>query len=218
MAEQLENRHRPTLGLVLLVVTIGLLAGYLLSRTLLTSPGPEPRGPTAVMPITLPLTLDEVGLAGGQVEPNGGNEGPDAISYCNHRPSADGLVGWDGNRLKSAEGRHRLAQMVVHFSSSIHATAYLAANSAIIDCDSWRAGDDGTMLFSVAEVSPSRIYGDEAKQFELTVTTGDVDLYLRTVLVRSGADVAQFTMASPDPGTLDDLDHLVALATTKLGF
>ncbi len=169
--------------------------------------------------IEVPLSLDEVGFAGGIVEATPIDEGPGAASYCNTSPSTDGLVSWNANRLTEDGGRHRLGQLVAHFESSIHATAFLGATSGLADCESWRGGsEDEPVTFTVTEVTPSRIFADETKQFELQAQRPTSVLYLRTYLVRSGSKVAQLTYVAPDPNDLADLDTLMTQAVANLGF
>ena len=168
--------------------------------------------------IELPLSLDEVGFPGGVVDPATATEGPGAASYCDHAPSIDGLSAWNANRLTEGGGRRRLAQLVAHFESSIHATTYLGAISGLIDCESWPGGtEDEPVTFTITEVTPSRVFADETKQFELQALRQTSVLYLRTYLIRSGHKVAQLTYVSPEPADLNRLQELTATAVAELG-
>jgi hypothetical protein len=207
----------PTLAAALAVAVIAVVAAVII-LWLLSSPDSgeetEAVGPPA---IELVLTAEEAGLVGGDVEPIRPTEGPGAPTYCNHSPDIDGLLGWDGNRVTAPNGQRRLAQMVARFRSSVHAAAYLASNSALIDCQTWESTTEDPVVFTVTEVVPRRILGDETKQFELTATRDDdAALYLRTILVRSGAMVAQLTMVSTDEADLGILAELAELAATRL--
>ncbi len=174
---------------------------------------------TQASTIEVPLSLHEVGFVGGIIDPTPAAEGPEATSYCNNSPSIDGLVDWNANRLTEDGGRRRFAQMVAHFESSIHATAYLDANSGLATCESWQGGsEDEPITFTVAEVTPSRIFADETKQFELQAQRPTSVLYLRTYLVRSGSRVTQLTYVSPDLNELDRLEILTTLAIIDLDF
>ena len=168
---------------------------------------------------SLPLSLDDVNFESGTVDIIADNEGPDVTSYCNNRAAATGLLEWRGNRLTEAGGQRRVAQFVAQFESSVHATMYLAENSDIVDCDSWQTGSRGNeVIFTIVETTPDRIFGDETKQFDLQVSGDGPELFLQTLLVRSGQEVAQFTFVSVNRQDLVRLEDLTAQATVELGF
>ncbi len=169
--------------------------------------------------LLLPLDPDAVGFEGGATEPAADSDGPLAPSYCNNVPEAGGLLAWRGNRLTDETGRRRLAQSIARFATSDDAGAYVEANSTIIDCASWQTtADDRQLRFEVIEVSPETIFGDETKRFDVQATVDGPDLFLQTLLVRSGRDVAQFTFVSANRQDLAQLDELVARAVVTLGY
>jgi hypothetical protein len=176
--------------------------------------------PAASDPIVLPLSLELVGVDAGTVETTGATEGPEATSYCNNSPEVSGLVDWQGNRLTEGSGRRRVAQLVARFESSFDAAAYVASSSAIIDCDRWETTsvDDEVLRFSVAEQIPATIFGDETRQFDLEAAADGPELFLRTLLVRSGNLVAQFTFVSANRQDLARIDDLAGTAADELGF
>jgi hypothetical protein len=170
-------------------------------------------------PIELPLDLDSVGFEAGTVEPTADSEGPDAASYCNNAPAASGLSDWRGNRLTEDSGRRRVAQLVARFESSFDAAAYVAASSAIIDCEEWETtSGDGVLQFTVSEQTPATVFGDETRQFDLQASAEGPELFLRTLLVRSQNLVAQFTFVSANRQDLARIDELAEVATEQLGF
>lgn len=201
----------------LLLVVVALIAYA--SRGVEGSSPPATAGSTDAGPIRLPLDLEAVGFADGTVLDVAPDEGPDAISFCNHAPAASGLVDWAGNRLTERDGRRRVAQLVARFATSVDAAAYLSENSTIVDCESWDAETDAdTVRFTVSETRPETLHGDETKQFDLEANTVGPDLFLRIVLVRSGPEVAQFTLVSANQQDLSLLDDLVTEATAELGY
>ncbi|MGF1597433.1 MAG: hypothetical protein ACFCVK_10990 [Acidimicrobiales bacterium] len=174
---------------------------------------------TATEPLVLPLDLAAVGFAEGTVEETALDEGPDAPSYCNTRPTTEGLREWRGNRLTEQDGRRRVAQMVSRFRSSLDAAAHLESTAAAVDCETWRTGQgDAAITFQALEGTPSTIFGDATRRFDLRATTSGPDLFLRTLMVRSGREVAQFTYVSANQQDLGLLDDLVAVAVTELGY
>jgi hypothetical protein len=187
----------------------------------------EPEGPAEpagaqldrASTIELPLSLDEVDFPGGAIDPTSASEGPGAASFCDNAPPADGLIEWNANRLTESGGRRRLAQLVAHFESSIHASTYLDAVSGLVDCETWPGGSpEEPVTFTITEVTPSRVFADETKQFELLATRPTSVLYLRTYLVRSGPRLVQTTYISADQADLGKLEDLTAAAVAELDF
>jgi hypothetical protein len=169
--------------------------------------------------LALPLDLADVGFDSGTVEETATDEGPGAISYCDHPPEATGLIEWRGNRLTENRGQRRVAQIVANFTSARQAAAYLASNSSIVDCTGWSAGSDGgAKRFTVIEETPQTVFGDETKQFEVEVDNDGPALFLRTLLIRSGAKIAQLTFVSVNRQDLSAIETLAAEATVELGF
>lgn len=146
-------------------------------------------------------------------------EGPGAVSYCNNSPQTDGLVDWAGDVITENNGRRRVVQVLSRFRSSVDAAAYVSSNSAIVDCETWEAPViDGTIAFTVAEVTPPTVVGDETRRFDLIASTDGPDLFLRVLLARSGRDVVQVTYVSANRQDLDDAQRLVNVASDKSGF
>lgn len=173
----------------------------------------------AAGPIVLPLDLTAVGFETGTVETTAADEGPDAPSYCNNRPLADGLVEWQGNRLTEDGGQKRVAQLVGRFETPLDASVFMTSVAEGVDCAEWTVGDGSTALtFHVTEQPPDSAFGDETKRFDLQVAAEGLDLFLRTVLIRSGHDVAQFTYVSVDEQDLALLDPLATSAVAVLGY
>lgn len=177
-----------------------------------TTPPADPSG------IVLPLGLTDVGIE-GTITAVASDEGPNATSYCNNTPDTAGLIDWSGNRLTETGGRRRVVQLLARFRSSVEAAAYMTSNAAIVDCESWEtAGQDAAVTFTIAELTPATIQGDETRQFELSATTDGPDLFLRVLLARSGRDVMQITYVSANRQDLDDTDRLLARAIETSGF
>lgn len=175
--------------------------------------------PAVATPLPLPLDLDDVGFDDGTIVATAPAEGPDALSFCNNIPSTEGLVEWAGNRLTESDGRRRVAQLLVRFETSADAAAHMSSNSSIIDCERWDATTGAeTVRFTVTEVVPEVVHGDETKQYDLTAITAGQDLFLRIALIRSGPDVAQFTIVSATRQDVDLLEGLVAIAVDELGY
>lgn len=200
---------------VLVIVSLFALVQRIGEQATTTPTGQAGPGATVVVP----LGLADVGFERGTVEETTSAEGPEAASYCDNVPVTDGLVEWSGNRLTEDGGRRRVAQLVARFQSSIDASAFVASHSTIIDCEEWEAeSGESALRLTVVEDVPETIHGDETKQFSLEASgTGPV-LFLRTVLVRSGADIAQFTFVSANRQDLTLLDDIVARAVARLGF
>ena len=167
----------------------------------------------------LPLVLESVGFVNGTTERSGDDEGPGAVSYCNRRPTADGLVAWSGNRLSAELSDQRVSQQVARFRSSLDADIYLSSNLDIIDCGRW-VTNDHKLEFTVAEATPWAIYGDDTRVLELqkVADRNGPALFLRTVLVRSGRDVLQLTLISANQRHLAKLESFTELAVTELGY
>ncbi|MGI9616436.1 MAG: hypothetical protein ACR2QO_26205 [Acidimicrobiales bacterium] len=169
-------------------------------------------------PLALPLDAVDAGFDATvtAVDPA---EGPEAMSYCNNVPQTDGLVDWAGDVMTENDGRRRVVQVLSRFRSSVDAAAYVSSNATIVDCEEWETpGTDGTIVFTVAEASPSTIVGDETRRFDLTATTDGPDLFLRVLLARSGRDVVQVTYVSANRQDLDDAERLVNVVGEKSGF
>ena len=228
----LARRIRTDPGLRLraaLAAAVGTAAvlGLVVGAVLIVGSG-DPSDPAATTaatdtpvrpPLVLPLDLALVGFDEGLVEPTPIDEGPAALGYCNRRPVADRLDEWQGNRLTDAEGRRRVAQMVARFQSSTDAAAHLTSITESTDCSAWTTGEGPEAItFTVSESPPSAVHGDETRRFDLVATSEGPNLFLRTVVVRSGRDVAQFTYVSANQQDLDVLDELVATSVSALGF
>lgn len=177
-------------------------------------PTAEQAGDTAFP--ALPLDLESVGFDTGSLVKTGQEEGPGAISYCNRRPTAEGLVAWDGNRLTAEESHQRVSQLVARFRSSLDADRYIESNSAITDCGRWTTGEEQLEL-TVVEREPRVLHGDDTRVFELQKLEPDPALFLETVMVRSGRDVLQLTFVSANQRDLAQLEPLTELAVEKLG-
>jgi hypothetical protein len=167
----------------------------------------------------LPLDLASVGFENGTVEPTAATEGPGAVSYCNRRPTADGLLSWDGNRLTAADNHQRVSQIVARFRSSLDADIYLNSSVEITDCERWVTGED-ELEFTVTGRAPRTLHGDDTRILELQKLENETDpaLFLETVLVRSGRDVLQLTFVSANRRDLTKLEPLTDLAVAELGF
>lgn len=169
--------------------------------------------------IVLPLDLDQVGFLRGAITPTLAGEGPAATGFCNNAPNTQGLQEWIGDRITEEGGRRRVAQLVARFQSSADAAAFLFSNGDIIDCDSWQTeSGDERLTFTVSEATPETVLGDETRRFELTATGDEIALFLRILLVRSGAEVAQFTLVSGNQEDLPLIDRLADEATAELGY
>ncbi|MDH3681721.1 MAG: hypothetical protein OEV40_17430 [Acidimicrobiia bacterium] len=183
------------------------------------TPAALDESPAAAAPLRLPLDLEDIGFDDGTITDMVAGEGPTALSFCDNAPTTEGLGEWSGNRLTETGGRRRVAQLLVRFRTSSDASAYLGSHSSIVDCESWdtTTGDE-TVRFTVTEVAPELVYGDGTKQFELQATTVGPDLFLRMVMIRSGPEIAQFTIVSANRQDLALLQPLVATAVSELGY
>lgn len=216
----------------LVAMTAGGLAAIILAAVVVVrsasssdNGSSEPAGAAALSQDTtthdpsrpLPLDLVAVDFTGGTSVDSGADQGPGAVGFCRHAPATTGLDGWRANQLTDSTGERRIVQLVAHFRSSIQAANYLSSNVAIASCQSWAAGSsDRLTLFSLSQQPPANPLGDETRRFELAASTGDSNLFLRTLLIRRDRDVVSLTYVSGDRTDLDRIDDLAALAVSRL--
>ena len=98
-----------------------------------------------------------------------------------------------------------------------HKTAWRAANLAIATCPTWAAGSsDSLTLFSLSLQPPTTTLGDETRRFEMSASTGDSNLFLRSVMIRRDNLVLSVTYVAGNRAELDRIDTLAALALSRL--
>lgn len=170
----------------------------------------------------LPLTDEDLDL-GPEVTATEVTLGPDATQFCDNRPEADGLVGWQGESYAPPPaGIPSVYQLVARFGSPDQAVDFVDSYLGTITCDEWTISGDGDGQDVVAR--PTRLesastFGDVTEEVAYVAEVpGVIATTTRTALVASGAEVLILSITSIDPDDLEDLDALLRLAVERLDF
>ena len=187
-----------------------------------TSPPPLP----LVLPLDGPTISNLLGIPPDSegVDPLLGPA--DAPQVCDERPDITGmsetLAGVYPRDPTVDNSFRQVAQRMHRFSTPEQASAFIESYVQI-PCDSWESviTSDGESSISTAAPAPSTTQvGDEISQVDITTTLPvGLEIYSRTVLVRSGTDVFKLFYQTFE---LDDLgpstDILLDASIEALGF
>ena len=220
------------IGLAVAIILMASAGVFLLDRNQQTSPnpagaddpGPADTSPTADAAATslaahditlaLPLTLADVGFDQGTVREGTAQEGPGAPTWCGRAVDPlDGLSRWRANRLTDAGEQRRVHQLTARFDSAPEATAFVAAEAALLSCGRWDTTAEGRPVqITVGSDPGGPTVGDETRRVDLEVTGEGAPLHLRTLTIRAGTDVTLLTLVVLDAQELDPLEASVLTA------
>lgn len=176
--------------------------------------------PPAPEPLSLPLELDDTDLASGAgIQPD--VAGPNSSQFCDITPTTIGLIEWTGETMGDPLGFPLVFQQLARFESAEQASAYLNTYLPAPSCAEWTIPpEDGSPAIVLAPqvVQPATEYGDETGEIVFDGASGEIELYGRVAVVRSRAEIYTLSINSLFESDLDQLDELLKLAMTRLGY
>jgi len=226
----IAHRRQAILGFLIglsVLMAIGVFALAMTRRP--TDAPPDQLAEQEVAPLqapdpemALPLSAESLGFVDANIEEATLGDGPDGISFCNQRPTSDGLQRWRGNRITEPATQVRVVQNLGVFASATEAANYVASTQAIAGCGAWQVHtNDSVLQFVATPVTPdaqTTAHTDgSVAVFDIRVATeSEATLFMRASYLQHGTTVLQLSVLSPLPSDLERMDLLLATAVPAL--